>query len=479
MRGFLLLGWLGIAGCGPATPPADAVGEGSRPPTVADSGGDSVSTTDTTDSAGTPPPPASPLVFTGAPPRNLLVLSLDTFRRDQVGYFTGYDTTPNFDAVARQSVMLEDHRSCSTWTAPSMLCFLTGYLPSDQGWWPSQVYESAGIDPDMAWIPEDLPTLATTLDDAGYVTLLLSANGVFASDNGEGIVNGFQEVRRPLWLAAPEVASRAVTAAEDVLDDGRPFYLHVHFIDPHAPYKAPVDYATDELGTFPWSLDDENMPYTLEAQWAGMTPEEQDEARRYMLTLYRAEYRFWDEAFGELWQALDALGALDDTLVVFLSDHGEQFGEHGAFHHGVSLFEGENRGVAFFWAKNLTPGAWSGPTDHRDLAPTILDLFGLPADPLATGIPLGFAPEPRTSLFFNYIYGWGPARVGVVSGTHKLVYYWNGEKYWYDLARDPDEVTNLYAPGEPAVQDSWTLLQPELDRLIAQWPHLDAVNPGP
>ena len=444
----------------------------SRPDTAAvvtpDSGTPTVSET-----------PRTPLVFTGDPPRNLLVVSLDTFRRDQVGYFTGYDTTPNFDAIARQSVMLEDHRSCSTWTAPSMLCFLTGYLPSDQGWWPSQVYQAGGPDPAMAWIPDDLATLATALDGQGYVTLLLTANGVISADNSDGIVNGFQEVRRPLWLPAPEVASRSTTAAQDVLDDGRPFYLHLHFIDPHAPYKAPVAYTTDELGTFPWALDDENVPYTLEAQWSTMTTAERDEARRYMLTLYRAEYRYWDEAFGQLWQDLDALGALEDTLVVFLSDHGEQFGEHGAFHHGVSLFEGENRGVAFFWAKNLAPAVWSGPTDHRDLAPTVLDVLGFPADPLATGIVLGQAANPRDSFLFNYIYGWGPARVAVVTGTKKLVYYWNGEKYYYDLARDPDEVTNLYAPSEPGVVAAWALLQPELDRLTTLWPHLDAVNPGP
>src|SRR6185295_20292525 len=104
-----------------------------------------------------------------------------------------------------------------------VLCILTGYLGSDHGWFPTQVYESSGGDPGVPWVPDDLHTIAGTLQEAGYYTMLLTSNGVFDTRLGGGIVNGFETIREPLWLPAPDVATKAVTAAEDVLADGRPF----------------------------------------------------------------------------------------------------------------------------------------------------------------------------------------------------------------------------------------------------------------
>lgn len=469
MHLFLLLGH----GCGEPGPTANP----DKDSTVDETGDSPAETGETGDSGEA----SSFLEFDGPAPKNLLLLSLDTVRRDQVGYFTGLDTTPNLDALMGQSVVLENHRSCSNWTAPSILCIYTGRLPWDDGYFPTQIYKKDGGDPDVPWIPDDLRTLANTYQDAGYNTLLVTANGVYSDRVGGGLANGFAEIRLPLWFAAPDVADKGELAASELVADGRPWMLGLHFIDPHHPYKAPIEYATDadELGPFQWDIGDEHELDVIEAAWPDMDEATREEATNWIHTVYRAELRYWDESFGELWANLDATGALDDTLVVFFSDHGEQFGEHGGFHHGASLYEGENRAITFFWAKNLQPKVWTGPTSHEDLAPTILDAMGMEPDPTYTGLKVGTAPEDRVQIKFNYIYGWGDPNIAVVKNDYKLIYYWNSEKHFQDLATDPDEVTNLYSPSDTRVTEYWDYLLPEVEKIQAEWPTLVPVAAGP
>lgn len=483
-----------LLSCGPSDPKpdpgvVDSAGETARETAdsqvdteTADTSRETAETADSGETGDTGDTGASGgfLRFTGDRPRNLLVISLDTTRRDQLGYFTGLDTTPNLDALMAQGVVLEDHRTCSNWTAPSVLCALTGFEPWRQGWFPTAL-DPSGASPYIPWVPDDLHTMTEVLSDAGYNTLLLTANEIFSDRFGGGMANGFQEVRLPLWYPAPTVAKKAELAASEMLADGRPFYLQAHFIDPHAPYKAPTEYATDEaeLGPFEWDVGDEHASDAIEAAWNDMTPEEQAHARDFLLTVYRAELRYWDDSFAQMWADLDAMGALDDTLVVFWTDHGEQFGEHGAFHHGVSLFDQENAATVFFWAKNLEPGVWTGRTTHQDIAPTVLDALGFPPDDAHTGVRVGDAPADRDLYFFNYIASWGQPMMSVVTGDHKLVYSWSSEKHFQDLAADPDEAVNLYSPTDPDVLAAWELLLPEVQRLQAEWPEIVATAPGP
>jgi arylsulfatase A-like enzyme len=472
MHRLILLATIGLYACDSV----DTVSPGRGP----DSGtGDSTATHDSGSTAL--PESTTGLEFVGAKPKNVLMISLDATRRDQVGWFSGLDTTPNLDAVMQHSVVLEDHRSCSNWTAPSVSCVLLGYMPYEQGWWPTATDPTFPADENVPWVPDDVHPLAEQLQDAGYNTLLLTSNPVFSPTFGGGLTNGFAEVREPFWFPAPDVASRVITAATEMQADGRPFYLHVHFIDPHAPYKAPVEYDTDadELGPFAYALDDEHAYLDVEAQWNDMTQDEQQSARNYDLTIYRGELRYWDATFADMWAQLDEMGFLDDTLVVFWTDHGEQFHEHGAWHHGVSLFEQENRATAFFWAKNIVPKAFVGSTTHQDIAPTVLDVLDLAPVDAHTGIKLGDAPADRTYVTFNYINGWGVPRIAYIDGEMKLLYVWNGEKYLEDLSVDPDEKTNLYSPTDARAIAMWDHLLPEVEQIETQWPTLVAVDPGP
>jgi arylsulfatase A-like enzyme len=193
---------------------------------------------------------------------------------------------------------------------------------------------------------------------------------------------------------------------------------------------------------------------------------------------YSAEVRYMDDEVGRLWTQFETDGLLDDTLVVFFSDHGEQFDEHGRFQHTWSLYREENAAVAAFWAKNIQPMTWSGPTIHQDLAPTILDALEVPLGS-HTGVIVGTAPADRALVTFNAMLDWGGTLMAAEKDGQKLIYWWNGGKKYFDLSIDPTEVTDLYDPADPSVLALWTVLDAKIDEARAFWPDLVPTDAEP
>ncbi|MEM6930334.1 MAG: sulfatase-like hydrolase/transferase, partial [Myxococcota bacterium] len=284
-----------------------------------------------------PPEPETPAVervelrFDGAPPTRLLVLSLDTTRRDAVGrYGEGPSATPFLDARLGESVVLDNHRSCSNWTGPSMLCATSGVDPVDIG----------------ALRPNDarnrLPTLARVLGEAGYATRLVSANPFFF---GPDDALGFDRVTT---LVDDEGRAEGVAAQLradlDALADAPRWYAHAHFFDPHDPYCPPEAYL-DGLPPIPFDVctDPATAEYEL---WTDGTAEQRAAYVEHLRFRFRAELRYFDDTLAALWADLDARGDLDDTLVVFFTDHGEQFYERGTLGHSHELFAEETAAVA-------------------------------------------------------------------------------------------------------------------------------------
>jgi arylsulfatase A-like enzyme len=424
-------------------------------------------------------PPSEPQTFSPLSPpvlpapedaRNLLVITLDTTRRDQLGFFSGLDTTTGLDRFLNEALVLSNHHSCSAWTAPSMLCSVLGWMPYEEGWWPTAIYEEMNPDPEVPYIPAALPTLASNLQAKGYWTGLVTANGVFAPRSG-GIGSGFSNVWEALWLPASAVRSRVYEAATEAMSASQPWYLHVHFTDPHTPYDAGSEFATEDLEGLPWNIDDPQAVYELAEGWAQMPPETQEKAHEFLMIAYRAQVRSWSKQFNALWYDLETMGVLENTLVVFWTDHGEQLGEHGEFFHGKSLHAEENRATAAFWAEGLSPGEFTGSTTHQDLPPTILSLLGLPPDPRYTGMAIDQIPEDRPLFAYNYLYGWDVPMLSVEQHGYKLLYSWRGDFWLYDVVSDPEEQQNLYHPNDPMFSMLWAVLKPEVERLYALWPH--------
>lgn len=442
---------------------------------TADGGGD--------DTGDPPEEPEPALRFRGERPRNVLMISVDTTRRDQLGLYAGLDTTPNLDAILSGGVVLDDHRSCANWTAPSMLCAVNGRWPLADDFWPTGVFEYAA-DGRVPVTPKGLPTLASLLAERGFQTGLVTSNTVFSSWNSNHIVAGFAEEVNTNWAAVTTVNSAALAMVERMQGSEEPWFVHVHYIDPHGPYAAPLSWAWDlediDPGyEFPFDVTYSDQVYSLFSYWPWLTEEEELLARAYLFAVYRAELRYWDEGIGALWRQLGELGALDDTLVVFYSDHGEQFGEHDQFQHGKSLNPEENRVLGAFWADDLVAGRWAGPTQHQDLAPTVLDALGLEPSDRHEGAVVGLAPDDRSRFSFCYLVGYCDPMMSIVKNDVQLIYRWDGKRFMYDVALDPESKTDIWAETDPRAMALWTELQPQVQAVADRWPFLRPVDAEP
>lgn len=460
-----------VAGEDPAVPSDPPVtGPTSQPPT---------SPPTTPPEPTTPPPPTvgvGSLVFDGDTlPTNLLVVSLDTTRRDHIGRFADPalpSDTPNLDAVLDTAYVLENHRSCANWTGPSMTCVTSGNNPMENGFWPWADDDAIDHTP-----PRTYRTLAGRLSEAGWQTTLVTANSVFSSDLG--LDAGFDRQVRVDWQPAPDVAAAGLAEAQ-ALSGASPWYLHVHFIDPHGNYCAPEEYVDlAGIADLGWSADDVcNDTYGPGYQWWSQPPQWQQALIDTYEALYRGELRYWDTTFGQFWTELDARGVLDDTLVVFVTDHGQQFFEHGGHGHGLYLGTEENASTAAFWAKNLHPGAWTGLTLHQDLTQTLFDLYGISGQ--TSGMTVGTGAPDRAVRAMNYWGVWDGPHLSIVKGERQLLFDWWGDRAFYRLDTDPGALVDVYDPNDPDVADLWTDMDAWIADIRAYWPHLPPpTQPGP
>jgi arylsulfatase A-like enzyme len=427
-----------------------------------------------------PPVEGEDAVVLGHTPKNLLVISLDTTRRDRVGFFNpDLDATPNLVAAFQDGVILQDHRSCSNWTAPSTYCAQAGRSMLDDDAWQTSGSRS-GRDSRVPWPARNAPTLASILRDAGYDTTLVTTNAYFSSVYN-GNAYGFDHVVKRFWQNADSAIDAATTASEDLGSDGNPWYFHVHFFDPHENYEAPRAYWTDPRLNCPWDIRRLYTQYQLEAGgiWWHLDDRGREMAQECLYNIYEGDLRFWDERFGAMWSDFESRGLLDDTLVVFWTDHGQSFGEHDdKFNHGVTLYDTENRSTAAFWAKDIEPLRWMGPTEHQDLAPTILHALRVPLGD-HTGHVVGHAHHDRVRVAFDYLQGYSIPIISAVQGDKKLMYWWDGTKRFYDIGTDPDEQTDLYDASDPDVIALWDELEPIVEHTDEVWPGLDPKDVGP
>ncbi len=404
---------------------------------------------------------ASPLVFE-SPPRNLVVITLDTTRRDHLGRFSGDpEATPTLDGLMGEAVVLEDHRSCSNWTWASVLCTQTAASP-----WRLYDYVDAESGAPAGYVPDDVTLMSEVLRDAGFQTALVSAHAFMSGRNGTD--RGFDSSSyRQRGIAEQLLGDTWEAVAE--MDPARPWYLHLHFFDPHAPYAPPREYreALEALPTLPYDVTSTADYERLLEEWDQLSTEVQRLALAHLEAAYRGELRYFDDQLQVLLEGLEAGGWLDGTLVMFWTDHGEQIYQHGAAEHGGGLYEEEIRSAAFFWAKGITPLAWTGPTNHTDLWPTALAALGveLPGASALDGCPLG-GRGAETPMFSFRIQGAESDQAVELSGR-KLHYRWDGTRRFFRLDADPGEVEDAYDPDDPDAQALWALLEPQVEAIHA------------
>ena len=408
-------------------------------------------------------------------PHNLLMISIDTTRRDHIDRYAidGISRSPFLSKLLSEGLALDDHQQCSNWTFGSTTCTLEGRLNEDTGW-------MAQLGPGTTPVPDGRRTLAARMSEQGFHTILVSSNAWLTEEwnNAQGYTATLRE-----WTSLTadllERGRRIVEVSREVGYDR--FLLHVHLLQAHPPYNPPDPYddPAELLPPLPDGIDIDDLGghYSAIDHWPLLTPSDQQLLLRHLKARYTGEIRAQDDALAAWWEQMDAEGWLDDTLVVFWTDHGEQFFEHGEQAHAYTLAAEESDAVLGFWAKQLDPMAFSGPTHAVDLLPTVLDLMGLPPDPgeVFDGYVVGTAPEDR-ARFASSTSRLGPV-VSVTKENLKLQYRADGTLQLWDRSVDREELVDLYTPEHPAVPELWALLRPRAELVAALRPDIEFVWP--
>jgi len=393
--------------------------------------------------------------------RNVILISVDTLRADHLGcYGYGRETSPNIDALAGDSALFSRVYAPSPWTLPSHVSMMTALFGVHH-----QVYQDTErMDPSIVTLADLLRCrdfLCSAVTGGGFVSAVYGFSKGFDSYyEGEGGVN------------LQDSARRVSNAAVDWIDRHREksFLLFIHTYQPHNPYISPHPYNSMFL--------DEDAKWRhldLVGHLGGkraVFKELPDEERRNVIALYDGEVRYTDERLvGPLLQKLRDLGLYDRTLIVFASDHGEEFYEHGGWGHGQSLYDESLRVPLLV----KFPGSkYAGRTvDHIvslvDIMPTILDELGVEGGELGMDgkslLPLLEGKESGDRRFFadvgdNVLDSHIPGKAAVNEGRKKVIFnkrYSESDMSFflyppprasldpvelYDLGRDPSETRN-------------------------------------
>jgi len=410
--------------------------------------------------------------FCGEIPKNLIFISIDTLRKDHLGWYSEtLKITPFLDAIAATSVTLDNNVQCSNWTFASTSCTLLGRTHVDHGFMPKLVGPES--------FPEGTKFLARYLEDEGYYSQLVSGNS-WLGDKYQN-AQGYTKVSPPGGGRTQKVYDKSMelfdASIQGGLVDDR-WFIHMHLLEPHAAYNPPESYLAglNDLAPIDWDLTTMDAMYDVTAGWPTMTASEQDLLEQHLRVRYQGEIQFVDDQLVDVWQGLVEDGLLDDALVVFWSDHGEAFWEHDRQTHAYSLYGVENDAFVYFWARNIVPERWTGPTQSIDIVPTILSLFDIPIPDDMTGIPIGQAPEDRVR------YTMASARLGqvtsVIDGGWKLTMRWQGGITLSNPGNDPSETEDYYDVNDPKTLELWDLLKPRVEAAAPLVPETNIIWPS-
>ena len=384
---------------------------------------------------------------------NLVLITLDTTRADRIGAYGAKDVeTAALDRLASEGVVFEQAVAVAPLTLPAHSSIFTAKFPPEHG-----VRDNGGF-----FLGADHVTLAEVLKTRGYRT------GAFVSayvlDSKWGLDQGFDTYVDDFDVSPTSGVSLSATQrpANEVLDKalpwidqdaGAPFFAWLHLYDPHAPYRAPEPYGS-----------------------------------RYKDHPYNGEIAFTDSQVQRLLSHLESKGAYERTIIVVMGDHGESLGDHGESAHGFFVYNSVTH-VPFIIRAPF--GATRGrrvadPVRAVDLMPTVLDLVGVRQPdrlsgtsliPLMTGARSELALDAYSEAMYPlHHYGWSDLRA-LRAGRYKLIDAPRPELY--DVDRDPQESTNLFAERQALGERMMAQLRSLEDRFNKTTAELPAADVDP
>ena len=407
---------------------------------------------------------------------NVLLIVLDTVRARSTSLY-GYrrPTTPTLERLSASGVCFDRAVSTAPWTLPSHASMFTGRYHHE--------LSANWVTP----LDRTFPTLAEAFSAQGYLTAGFAAN-VFYLSRDSGLDRGFAHYEATLeWpgilvmdsplgrtLLSHDSLRRAIGYFDDVgrkradsvsssflawlsqRDERRPFFAFLNYFDAHSPYFPPPPYD----GMFGRKVARQNPRLDIPWDW---TPT-QIEAE---MGAYDGAVAYLDDQVGELVEVLARRGILENTLLVVVGDHGEQFGDHGLMSHGNSLYlPSIHVPLLISFPPRVPRGARiREPVTLRDLAATIVDLVELPNGDVFPGHSLAkrwdrarsagaeqesaVLSEVSRSPFDEGMLG--PVTKGsmasLILGQYHYIRNGDGSEELYDVENDPEEIRDLSGEG--------------------------------
>ena len=400
-------------------------------------------------------PPEQRVLPDEAPFRQVIFLTVDTLRKDSVTIYNPDGAgTPHIDSLANDSIVFDNAFSSAPWTVPAFVSMFTGVPPNVHG-----------INDNFPTVPSMFKTLAEQMAVAGYQTAAIGSQpqllrvgrgfDTYRLGPGAPAVHDRTTVGRLVnRLARQEWTTEVITDLSiRWLDEHRSddFFLWLHWLEPHTPYEPPPSYLpksplVDQMGQAFHGMTSVHRGREIR------TPSE----REWLRILYDAEVRYTDDAVGRVLEHLRQTGMYDDALIIFTTDHGEEFWDHGHWEHGHSLYD---ELVAAPLLIKL-PGAATATrveayVSTAALLSTILDLCEAEA-PDHASILDSLRPtwegqaETHTPLYLGANQYFEPLEGAVFDGFKYIVGMATGHEELYDRENDAAEQESLLGshPGE-------------------------------
>ncbi len=380
---------------------------------------------------------------------NVMIIAVDTLRADHLGCY-GYtrNTSPYIDDLASHGVLCERCVSPAPWTLPSFSTVFTSLYPTQHG---ASTVNSR--------LRTSFPTLAEILKNHGYATgAVVNAP---ALKPAYGVNRGFDH-----YHMTPEEGRIADGTTGDALAwldtvGDRPFFAFVHYFDPHLSYSPPSPYDETFSGGYAGRIGDsfnlEGFSRVRDSMFVQMEDLSAADWGR-IVALYDGEIAFTDKAIADLISGLDERGIRENTLIVFLSDHGEEFFEHRGFEHGHSMYDELLHVPLLFSLPGKLPEGvrLSRPVRLLDVAPTILDFLGMEPPlhyegvsiaPLLQGKGQALGGDGKLlphDVAYSEAIMHGREKKSVTAYPWKLVYEMGTEEQMlFNLDEDPGEMQNV------------------------------------
>lgn len=387
---------------------------------------------------------------------NVVLIVMDAFRKDRLGaQRNGIPLTPYLDSLRPEAAVFSNAVTACTWTRPAMASLFTSlYVDTHQVMFNEPVPGESGISDALS---PSLPLISTVFKDAGYHTVGIQANGNLFPEFGFN--RGFDVYRTALDAKGTLLTDWAM---EELNRTSEPFFLYVHYMDPHLPYDPPqqfrdiVGYTTEGLLPGEREIVENFREYYMEhckavtgqtkgSPFAPLSPQGMEAVK----ALYDAEIRYTDDEVRRLVEAVRQKAP--GTVFIILADHGEHFWDHGLLGHGLSLYDCEVRIPLMLVGGAVKKGNFEEPVEIIDVLPTVANLVGVSAMPTWQGVDVfSRGDRPVFSKTRGPSPGWNTYLEMVISEGKKLI-----------LNRNNDTV-HLYAwPGDPGETDDLSVVLPE------------------